>query len=43
MSAANTLAYYETATIMAVKSFIVQVQQSMLQQVYFFGADGSDK
>jgi hypothetical protein len=34
MAVANTLAYYVTATITAVKSFIVQVQQLFSYIVY---------
>ncbi len=32
---ANTLAYYDTATITAVKSFIVQAQERNFLQLFF--------
>ncbi len=34
MAVANTLAYYDTATIMTLKSFIVQAPVKILQKIY---------
>jgi hypothetical protein len=36
MKAENTLAYYDTATIKAVKSFIAQAPESYSQHFIFF-------
>jgi hypothetical protein len=36
MEAGNTLAYYDTATIKAVKSFIAQAPESYSQHFIFF-------
>jgi hypothetical protein len=34
MAVANTLAYYDTATIMAIKSFIVQATEPSVKKRY---------